>query len=190
MSQDPARAAGRRRLFAGIALDDAARAACAAVAVRLRATGFAARFEEPAKLHLTLAFLGNVDAARVDDVVESLRSAAAGRARFELALDKLGAFPNERRPRVVYIGAGRHGADFRGLAETVRAAYHDRGFHFGDDPVAHVTIARVKQSRRPLPLVDVAPIALCVAGLTLFESVFDNEKNTSRYEVLFQSPLA
>ena len=44
----------------GFALDETAREACAQAARRLRATGFAAGYEEPAKFHVTLAFLGNV----------------------------------------------------------------------------------------------------------------------------------
>src|SRR5271156_443145 len=94
----------QRRLFVGIALDDATRAACADAAARLRACDFAARYEDPAKLHVTLAFLGNVEATRVDEIENAARAAAGGCTHFEITLDKLGAFPHERKPRVVYVG--------------------------------------------------------------------------------------
>ena len=108
---------------------------------------------------------------------------------FSIVLDKLGAFPHERKPRVVYAGARDQGADFRFLAGTVRSAYARRGFAFGNDAVAHVTVARAKEPPRPLPLVEIAPIFLRCETLSLFESIFDKQKSTSRYEVLFEENL-
>jgi RNA 2',3'-cyclic 3'-phosphodiesterase len=172
----------KRRLFVGIALDDGARAACAAVSEWLRKTGFDARYEAPEKLHVTLAFLGFVEPARVEPIVLELASCAT-RSPFAVRLDKLGAFPHERRPRVVYVGAREQGAPFRRLAGSVRAAYTGLGFEFKNDPVAHVTIARVKESKRPLPLVDFAPIPLRIESLALFESLPDPPNKTSRYEI-------
>ena len=173
-----------RRLFAGIALDDETRAACAAAAQRLQGTGYAARYEDPAKLHATLAFLGNVETERYDAIVEALRVAAGGTA-FELVLDKVAAFPHERKPRVVYVGARDQGAAFRALASEVREAFVRLGFEFKEDSVAHVTIARVKEPHRPLPLVELAPIRMQVDRVGLFESLYDRgARTTTRYEVL------
>lgn len=177
------------RLFAGIALDDAARSACAGAAERLARTGFAAKFEDASKMHVTLAFLGNVGASRVDDAVNALR-ACAQRAPFAVRLDKVGAFPHERKPRVVYVGAREQGAPYRALADAAKNAYGELGFAFKDDSVVHVTIARVKDPRRPLPLVEFEPAELRVEQLTLFESIFDKERNTSRYEIRATAPLA
>jgi 2'-5' RNA ligase len=169
------------RLFVGIALDAATRAACANTAGALQRTGFAAKFEDPEKLHATLAFLGNVADDRCEAIVEAMRRVASESRAFGVTFDKLGAFPNERRPRVVYVGARDQGSAFRGLSKRLRSAYAAMGFTFHDDAVAHVTIARVKDPQGPLPLVEVAPQSLHVTELTLFESVFDKEKKTSRY---------
>lgn len=184
------RAPRKRRLFAGIALDSQARAACAALAEQLRKTGFAARYEAPEKLHATLAFLGFVEPSRVDEMAATLSTCATRSAPFAIALDKWGAFPHERRPRVVYIGAREQGVLFRTLAENVRAAYVALGLEFKDDPVAHVTIARVKESKRPLPLIEFAPIAVDIQALSLFESLPDPANKTSRYETIATIPLS
>jgi RNA 2',3'-cyclic 3'-phosphodiesterase len=173
----------KRRLFIGIALDELARTACASVADQLRETGFAAKYEAPEKLHVTLAFLGFVDPVRVDTIAAELAPCAAPLTPFEVRLDKLGAFPHERRPRIVYVGAREQGAPFRALAAGVRNRYAALGFDFDNDPVAHVTIARVKDSKRPLPLIEVPPIRLPVASLALFESLPDPANKTSRYVV-------
>jgi RNA 2',3'-cyclic 3'-phosphodiesterase len=183
------RGARKRRLFAGIALSDPARAACAEVTEELRKTGFAAKYEAPEKLHVTLAFLGFVDPARSGEVVSALRACAARGSPFAVTLDKLGAFPHERRPRVVYIGARDQGARFRRLAAHLREGYAALGFEFRDDAVAHVTIARVKESRQSLPLIEFASIALEVRELSLFESLPDPARKTSRYETVAMAPL-
>lgn len=172
----------KRRLFAGIALDDAARAACASASEALRKTGFEGRYESAEKFHVTLAFLGFVEAPRFEEVVAAITRCARDTPPFSVTLDKLAAFPHERRPRVVYIGAREQGARFRDLAAKVRAAYAELGFEFEKDAVAHVTIVRVKESRRPLSLVEFAPITLTVDALTLFESRPDPVNKTSRYE--------
>ena len=179
----------RRRLFAGIELDDAARSACAAAAQSLKGTGFLAKYEAPEKLHVTLAFLGNIDPGQIAAVQETMSVTASRFAPFAVTLDKLGAFPHERRPRVVFVGSRAQGAAFRLLAEALRDAYRALDFDFHDDAVAHVTIARVKDSKRPLPLVNFRAIEMPVLGLSLFESLRDPANRTTRYETVARSPL-
>jgi 2'-5' RNA ligase len=179
----------KRRLFIGIELDDAARTRCDAVADALSRSGFAARFEASDKLHVTLAFLGNVEPAQYEAIDAVLGESAKRCAPFTLRLDKTGAFPNERRPRVVYVGAREQGEAFRNLATTLQNAYAELGFTFKEDPVAHVTIARVREASGPLPLIEVAPFTLEVRAISLFESIFDAKANTSRYEVARRASL-
>ena len=178
----------KRKLFVGIELDDESRRACAAASERLRKTGFAAKYEPPEKLHVTLAFLGYVEPARVEDIVTSLAT-AANCSPFGVTLDKLGAFPHERRPRVVFVGAREQGAPFRALAGSVREVYAGLGFEFRDDAVAHVTIARVKGGRGSLPSIEFAPVPLRIERVTLFESLPDREHRTTRYEALETAAL-
>jgi RNA 2',3'-cyclic 3'-phosphodiesterase len=183
------RAPRKRRLFVGIALDDGARRACAAASEALRKTGFIARYETVEKLHVTLAFLGFTEPSRFGEMAAALTASARRSKPFWVKLDKLGAFPHERRPRVVYVGAREQGAQFRELAANVRGVYAELGFEFDNDPVAHVTIARVKESKRALPLVEFAPVTLQIAALTLFESLPDPVNKTSRYEIVEQTSL-
>jgi len=178
------------RLFAGIELDDGLREACVRASEALRRAGFAARYEAPEKLHLTLAFLGGVEAGRVESVREALSTAARASARFALCFDRLGAFPHERRPRIVYVGVRDGRAPFHSLCAQIRGGLEPMGFAFDADAVAHVTIARVKAPARPLPLVDVPPVALHVERIALFESLFDPAHNTSRYETIATAALA
>jgi 2'-5' RNA ligase len=178
----------RPKLFAGIDLDARVRSRCAEIAARLQAQGFGGRFEPPEKFHITLAFLGWVDAERVEPIRELFRTIAARTPRFTLSLNKLGAFPHERNPHVVWIGASEQGPAFRTLARSMREAYSELGFHFDKDAVAHVTIARVKEQHVHLPLLEVKPMRLSVNELTLFESL--PAGRTTRYEVRDRARLS
>ena len=175
------------KLFAGIDLNESVRAACHDVANRLRDSGFDVRFEAPEKLHITLAFLGWVDPESVEAVRDALNAVAQSIAPFNLPLDKIGAFPHERKPRVVWIGTREQGAAFRKLAQTIRKEYEALGFTFDKEAVAHVTIARVKGGKAHLPMLDLKPMKLAVRELTLFESI--PAARTTRYEVRARYPL-
>lgn len=182
--------ARRRRFFVGIVLDDLARVRCAGISAELMRTGFDAKYEPPEKLHMTLAFLGNVGGSSVEPIASAMILAGARSAAFTLEFDRLGAFPHERKPRVIYVGARSQGEPFRRLAHDVRESCELLGFRFDDDPVAHVTIARVRDPHRPLPLLEFPTVAMRVSELTLFESIFDRNANTTRYEIVRAAPLS
>jgi 2'-5' RNA ligase len=177
----------RLKLFTGIDLTPTVRAKCSDVTERLRGSGLDARFEAPEKLHITLAFLGWVEPEAVEPVRNALARTAEATAPFDLTLDKLGAFPHERKPRVIWIGASVQGAAFRDLSRTLRAAYEALGFHFEKETIAHITLARVKGGDAHLPMLEIKPVKLSVRELTLFESI--PAERTTRYEARARYPL-
>ena len=178
----------RPKLFVGIELDDTVRAACSSIAERLKARALVARFERPEKLHITLAFLGWVDPEMVQSAAEAMKRVAREHNSFHLQLDRVGAFPHERKPRVVWVGSHNQGPGFRDLSRALQTAYRELGFAFDKDAVAHVTIARVKEARNALPMLDgIEPVKQNVKRITLFDSVPD--KGTTRYEVVQRAPL-
>jgi RNA 2',3'-cyclic 3'-phosphodiesterase len=177
------------RLFAGIELDEATRAMCVSAQARLKGAAFEAKYESAEKLHVTLAFLGNVREEQRGAVDSALEEVSARTAPFELRWDRLGAFPNERRPRIAYVGAREQGQRYRSLAQTLRDAFRALAFDFKDDAVAHVTIARVKGgSPRPLPMFDLVPHLMTVREIVLFESL--PAENTTMYVVRKRASLS
>ena len=76
------------------------------------------RWVDPGGMHLTLKFLGNVEPAQVDGLVEALRRPAAV-SPFRIWLSGLGVFPNERRPRVLWVGLDGDLASLRELQEKI-----------------------------------------------------------------------
>jgi 2'-5' RNA ligase len=86
------------------------------------------RWTDPALYHFTLRFLGPVHSDRRDALDEALQEAVAESREFELTLGGVGAFPDTRRPRVIWLSA-QSGADaLTRLAQRLERALVCRGF--------------------------------------------------------------
>lgn len=59
---------------------------------------------KPSNIHLTLKFLGGVEAARIDRVRKAVQRAATGISPFEVEVSGAGCFPSPRNPRVLWVG--------------------------------------------------------------------------------------
>lgn len=92
------------RLFVAINLAPTLRDAAHAAAAELREVLPGAGWVPPERLHLTVKFLDEQPESRVDELARALGRAAARHAPMSLRLEGAGAFPNLRRPRVVWIG--------------------------------------------------------------------------------------
>lgn len=133
----------------------------------------AVKWVEPERIHLTLRFLGNTPVEQIDFISAALDEVASAHTPFSLSLDRLGCFPNERRPRVIWVGlkgevdeldALKHGLD-EVLAPLGWDPEHRR-FH------AHLTLGRAKhQGAIDLPWnTAVVPASWQVEALHLIES--------------------
>lgn len=103
-TQKPPRASSdaRMRAFVAIELSDDAKRALTALIQSLRERRIdGLRLVRPEGMHLTLKFLGDIDASRVPRIAESLAAASARHTPFRLTLAAVGFFPNADRARVV-----------------------------------------------------------------------------------------
>jgi len=168
-------------LFAAIELDEEARRAALRAIEVLAGAAIPVRFERPEKLHVTLAYLGTIPAPRIAEFAASLGIAAAGCAPFEIVFDRLGAFPDERRPRILALGCSQPQPGFVACAATVRSEFEKLGARFEQRALPHITLARAKKPLRRLPSIEQPPhCVLAVRELALFESI--QEGPTTRYE--------
>ncbi len=158
-------------MFVAVDIDEAARRACTAVADRLRASGFPARWVPPENYHLTLAFIGSVELERVETIAAALHGVAPRIAPMRIPLDTVGAFPQAKRARVVWVGPAKAVRAFASACVAVRNALEPLGFSFEAHDDAHVTLARA-DGRAALPAV--APprgIVVRADTLTLYRSI-------------------
>ena len=98
------------------------------------------RFTKPEKLHLTLRFLGNLEADRVDELVSSLSAALTGLNAVQLSACGLGGFPHLDRPKVIFAGVL---GELTTIHERVIEATDDFAEQTADELTPHLTLARV-----------------------------------------------
>ena len=128
----------------------------------------------PEKLHLTLKFLGNVaedDLIRVEQALEQLR----GRLEpFEVSTSGFGAFPSERRARILWAGVGEGSGPLRVVAQSVDDLLEPAGFGREHRPyVPHLTLGRARGPGVKIEDTSISPPTLrfSVSGVDLVESV-------------------
>lgn len=147
MSDRPADPA--QRLFVSIPLPGTVRDGIAGVAESLRPHGDGIRWGSSDRYHITLRFLGDVAASRVDAVADALRLGVRGLPPFSFELSGAGAFPSLRRASVVWVGADAT-AELSCLHDRVEAALTGVGFERDPRPFSpHVTIGRIRRGARP-----------------------------------------
>jgi len=109
----------------------------------------AVRWVTPAGIHLTLKFLGDVDAEKIPAIEQAVAEACAGSAPFTLKFAGIGAFPNTRRPSVVWVGVGGDVERAGLLAEKIEDNCLALGLARDARAFApHLTIGRAKQDAR------------------------------------------
>jgi 2'-5' RNA ligase len=98
--------------------------------------------------HLTLRFLGEIDAPTAAAVSAALPGAAARSSPFRLTLAGVGGFPDLARPRIVFAEVSEGRAEVERLAADVADALALAGLPREPRPfVAHVTLLRVRTPR-------------------------------------------
>jgi 2'-5' RNA ligase len=184
------------RLFFALNFPPALREALHAAAAPLRAAAPGVRWTHPDRLHLTVKFLG----AQPPELEAALRDAmdeiVTRHHAMELVLTGVGAFPNFRRPRVVWIGIEQDPA-LEQLARDVDTACALLGVPREERPFRpHLTLGRVRPGTRPAALQPLAPVmeslyvhaVASVDTLDLMESRADHDGH--RYIVLHRAALS
>jgi 2'-5' RNA ligase len=130
----------------------------------------------PERLHLTLAFIGQCDEARLPVLRASLQSPFTV-APFTLRICGLGAFPKRGRPRVLWAGVDEGREPLMRLVDEVADRLRTLGVPLDERPQQpHLTLARVREAGglRASALLagrEQAYLgAMTVGAITLFES--------------------
>jgi 2'-5' RNA ligase len=105
----------------------------------------AIRWTQPDQFHVTLKFLGDVPAAQVAALKESVSKVCTGFPALPLAAHGIGFFPGAQKPRVIWAGAnddsGQLAELFRQLDEVMRPfAPAEKPQRF----TGHITLGRFK----------------------------------------------
>src|SRR6185503_5257943 len=67
----------------------------------LKAIDAQVSWTKPSNIHLTVKFLGAVEATRIQNVARAVQRAVVGINKFEIEVGGAGCFPSPRNPRVL-----------------------------------------------------------------------------------------
>ena len=136
------------RLFLAINLPPEVRRDILDATATLRETAPEVSWLDEPRLHLTLKFFGEQPPERLDTIASAATAVAAQHRALVMSLGGIGAFPNFRRARVVWMGV-EHDPRLELLHHDVEVAYEALGFEVEGRPFRpHLTLARLKH---PLP---------------------------------------
>ena len=132
------------RLFVSLNPPEAVQRSLAALAEPLPGVVW----RRPEQIHLTLRFLGDVDAGLEERIVERL--AAIQVEAFVLAVEGLGTFPPNRPPRIVWAGVGSGHPRLYQLRQRLDDALLAAGAEFDVENFhPHFTLARCREFAGP-----------------------------------------
>lgn len=110
---------------------------------------------QPASLHLTIKFLGDIDEQMIDPLRDAIEQTIGSQMAVNVPLERLGGFPRPQSPRVLWVGPSENwekGIDAKRITEiyaTIEQACEDLRFLRETKPFSpHLTVARIKTGER------------------------------------------
>lgn len=118
----------------------------------------AVRWVPVGNMHLTLKFLGEVSTGNIEALARMMQNESAQHPPFAFSVGGLGAFPNVRRPRVIWIGT-EPPKELSVLQKTIEAEARRLGYPAEERPFSpHLTLGRISQNARPDEVSQVARV--------------------------------
>jgi 2'-5' RNA ligase len=104
----------------------------------------------PDGIHLTLKFLGNISPQKVAEITGVMEQASQAISPFQLQITELGAFPNMRQPRVLWVGIKGELDKLKAWQKRIDNGLVPLGFAKESRPFTpHLTLARVRDNCSP-----------------------------------------
>lgn len=166
-------------------------------AFKQQLNGVPVRWVSAGNIHLTLKFLGDVSVANLKLLTDILKTETAAHRSFEVSVGGAGAFPNNRRPRVIWVGVEAP-PDLAVVQSSVETAMARLGYPREDRPFSpHLTLGRVSRNatsddtRAITKVLESSRVgflgAACVREICLFRS--DLQPSGAVYTRILTAPL-
>ena len=102
----------------------------------------------PQGQHLTLKFFGDISSEDVKNICTAVQNRIVSGQSLNLKIEKLGVFPDTRRPRVLWCGVTGDTEKLSIIQKQLDSDFANIGFPAEDQHFqAHLTLARIKDSR-------------------------------------------
>jgi 2'-5' RNA ligase len=104
---------------------------------------------KPANIHLTIKFLGDVEASRIETVRCAVERATASVSAFDIEVGSAGCFPDARNVRVLWVGLSRVPEVLSDLHQRIEDELARDGFPRESKRFSpHLTIGRARNPNR------------------------------------------
>ena len=176
------------RTFIALPIPDNIKDSLQSAILQLKGKNHGVRWVKPEGLHITLKFLGDIHEDLLGPLSVELDRAAQDHQALKLSLSSCGAFPNVKRPRVVWVGLTGDMEELSGLAASIEKACARCGILEEKRAFSgHITLGRLKAPT----MVDLAIGSL--AGIFNVSEVLLCQSELlpggARYTVLHRSSL-
>jgi len=143
------------RCFVAVNLSPELKGRLAELEAQLKEARADVSWVKPESIHLTLKFLGEVEEERIPLIKGAVQEGLEGARPLVLSLAGMGAFPNPRSPRVIWVGIAGERERLCQLQERVERAMEKIGFSREARPFSpHVTLGRTRSGRGCPALMD------------------------------------
>jgi 2'-5' RNA ligase len=144
-----------KRLFIAVSLNEENRILVGRVLKELEKYSLHAKIEPIENVHLTLKFLGNTMEDKIDLISKRLSEVVSRHDRFNIKLDGYGFFPNEKNPRIFWLGVEDVDRKLVQLQKDIEEAMYRIGYEREGKPFkSHITLARIKSNKDIIRLVE------------------------------------
>jgi 2'-5' RNA ligase len=168
------------RTFIAVEIPEKVISSIARVQEGIKNYGFKIRWVRPESIHLTLKFLGNIEAADTENIGRAVFEASKEYTPLSLQAKGIGVFPGIKRPRVVWVGITGQLETLVRLQKTLDKNLEAIGFPKEKRPFkGHLTLGRIKKK------IDTNTF---IEALDTFGN-FETETFTADRVVLYKSEL-
>lgn len=136
----------KMRLFLACDPPEEVRKNIAAVQAKLQKKyGGGVKWVRPEGIHLTLKFFGSTPVSEIETIRRVVQENVKGQSAMHLRISRIGAFPNARRPRVIWLGIEGDVSRLIALQKKIDAGLEVYGFEKEERAFSpHLTLGRLK----------------------------------------------
>jgi len=136
------------RSFIAIELSPTIKAHIEEIQNKLKSSTSDVRWVRPEGMHLTLKFLGNIEEEKISALSDVVTQCTSDITSFSLTVHTLGAFPNEKNPKVIWVAASDDSGNLSTLQQTLEYRLSTMGFKVEKRAFSpHLTLGRLKSPK-------------------------------------------
>jgi 2'-5' RNA ligase len=137
----------RIRTFIGVDVGPAIRDRLIALQGKLGEAGTDVKWVEEPNLHVTLLFLGEVEDRQVAKICTIVAETTAHHQSFRLSVERAGAFPTPRKPRILWAGIGDGAESLMALHDDLEKPLTKLGYRREERRYKpHITLGRIRSA--------------------------------------------